>query len=68
MKAIPIAALALLLLTACNSGGKGNADEDTTGTNRTGVENVNGNMPDTTNSMNLGTQDSARATQDTQPR
>lgn len=69
MKAISLASiLAVLLATACNSSGNGNGDKDTSGTNLTGVENVNGNIPDTSNSMNLGAKDTAHATQDTQPR
>ena len=44
----------------CNSEGSGSSSEDTAGVNRAGVENVNGNLPDTTNSIDLGTQDTTR--------
>jgi hypothetical protein len=41
--------------TGTGSGGLGRGtDEDTTATDAHNVENVNGNMPDTTNSINLG--------------
>jgi hypothetical protein len=36
--------------------GPRSTDEDTTATNVHNVENANGNMPDTTNSINIGTE------------
>ncbi len=36
---------------SCNSNGKDNTSEDTTGQNMPGIENVNGNMPDTSNAI-----------------
>ena len=36
-------------------------DEDTTATNVQHVENANGNMPDTTNSINIGTEKTGTA-------
>lgn len=44
--------LLVMSLVNCNSGKK---DEETeAGKNMPGVENVNGNIPDTTNAINLG--------------
>lgn len=69
MKKIQLAALWLVLIaTACNSGSEGNENEDTTGSNITNVENVNGNIPETTNSINLNAGDTTSSTQDTLPR
>jgi hypothetical protein len=49
-----------------NEGGTGtgarSTDEDTTATDAHNVENVNGNMPDTTNSINLGDEGSGAGT------
>ena len=57
------------MATACTSGSEGSAEEDTTTTNMTNVENVNGNLPDTSNSMNLGIDDTTGSTRgDTVPR
>lgn len=58
----------LLFTAACNGGGNGAGEEDTTSTNLTPVENVNGNIPDTTNSINLGADDTTGTTRDTMPR
>jgi hypothetical protein len=42
------------LVLACNSNSSSTPSGDsTTGTNATGVENVNGNVPDTTSGMQL---------------
>ena len=70
MKTIRIAGLAAVLFfaAACNSGGNGEGGEDTSSTNLTTVENVNGNIPDTTNSINLGSDDTTGTTRDTVPR
>ena len=68
MKRIQIASVALVLfVTACNSGGEGSANEDTTSSNITNVENVNGNIPDTSNSITLNAGDTTSSTQDTVP-
>jgi hypothetical protein len=45
--------LAVLVLTACNNDGKSSSSEDTTVSNMSGVENVNGNIPDTTNTLTV---------------
>jgi hypothetical protein len=69
MKRIQIAGLVLALFAmACNSGGEGSENEDTTSSNITNVENVNGNLPETTNSINLNAGDTTSSTQDTIPR
>lgn len=69
MKTLRLAGLAVLFFAAaCNGGGEGTGDEDTTSTNLTPVENVNGNIPDTTNSINLGSDDTTGTTSDTVPR
>lgn len=48
----------LILLAACNNDGASSSSEDTTVTNLSGVENVNGNMPDTQNAITIeGTSD-----------
>jgi hypothetical protein len=44
----------LITLAACNNSGVREADEDSTGTNITPIENVNGNLPDSSNSISLG--------------
>jgi len=53
----------IVVLTACNNDdnsgtgtGPRSTDEDTAATNVQVVENANGNMPDTTNSVNIGTE------------
>ena len=38
---------------ACNNSSSSSATEDTTMNNRTNVENVNGNVPDSSSGMNL---------------
>jgi hypothetical protein len=69
MKTIRIAGLAaVLFVTACNSGGNGKDGEDTTSTIMTPVENVNGNLPDTANSITLGSDDTTGTTRDSVPR
>ena len=48
----------LIVLAACNNDGDSSKSEDTTVTNLSGVENVNGNMPDTQNAISIeGTSD-----------
>ena len=42
-------------IVSCNSDGSNSSADDTTSVNKTGVQNVNGNIPDTTNSINVGT-------------
>jgi hypothetical protein len=69
MKTIRITGLAALLFAAaCNSNGEGEASDDTASSNITNVQNVNGNLPDTSNSMNLDAGDTTSSTQDTIPR
>jgi hypothetical protein len=48
-----ISAAFIIFLSACNNDGKSSATDDTAVTNISGVENVNGNMPDTTNSISV---------------
>jgi hypothetical protein len=45
--------LAVLFLAACNNDSKSSSSEDTTVSNMSGVENVNGNIPDTTNTLTV---------------
>ena len=59
--------MALLFAAACNSSGEGEANEDTASSNITPVQNVNGNLPDTSNSLNLNAGDTTSSTQDTVP-
>jgi hypothetical protein len=60
--------MVLLVAAACNSNGEGEDSDDTASSNITNVENVNGNLPDTSNSMNLDAGDTTSSTQDTIPR
>ncbi len=53
MKKIFIAAIVLILIS-CQS--NETATEGTKNSNQVGVPNVNGNIPDTTNAINLSTQ------------
>ena len=53
MKKIFIAAIVLILIS-CQS--NETTTEDTKNNNQVGVPNVNGNIPDTTNTINLSTQ------------
>ncbi|HEY1114841.1 MAG TPA: hypothetical protein VGE66_14830 [Chitinophagaceae bacterium] len=69
MKTIRLAGLAALLFAAaCNSGGNGEGVEDTSSSTIGPVENVNGNMPDTSNSITLGSDDTTGSARDTAPR
>ncbi len=55
MKKLFLAASFALALTACNSNGNSNDSGDTaSGDKVSAVENVNGNLPDTSNTINLG--------------
>ena len=45
--------LLLFVLVACNNNGDNESAIDTTVNNNTGVENVNGNLPDTTNTITI---------------
>ena len=55
----------MILLAACNNDGASSKSEDTTVTNLSGVENVNGNMPDTQNAISIeGTSDPVNARPD----
>ena len=58
----------LLALGACNSGSDNDASDDTTSVNTTGVQNVNGNVPDTTNSITLDADDTGTNNQSNTPR
>jgi hypothetical protein len=52
----------IVLLAACNNSSTTTTTDDAT-PNQTGVQNVNGNMPDTSNSININAtehQDSSR--------
>ena len=59
--------MVLLTAAACNSSGEGENSEDTASSNITPVQNVNGNLPDTSNSVNLSGGDTTSSTQDTVP-
>lgn len=50
MKRIIILGL-IVALGSCNSNSEGSDFGDTTGANMPGIENVNGNIPDTSNSI-----------------
>ena len=58
----------LVAAASCNNNGEGEASDDTASSNITTVENVNGNLPDTSNSINLDAGDTTSSTQDTIPR
>lgn len=46
--------ISTIAIFGCNSGSEKNTDSDSTKTyNQVGVPNVNGNIPDTTNAINL---------------
>ena len=56
MRKALFAVLFVSFLAACNSNGNGKSAGDTiSGPNVTTVPNANGNMPDTSNSINLST-------------
>ncbi len=46
-------ALFVLALAACNNDSENNNSTDTTVNNNSSVENVNGNLPDTTNTITI---------------
>lgn len=52
MKKLLLASIVVLAI-ACNDNGNGSSVEDTTITNKPGVENVNGNIPDTSNTISV---------------
>jgi hypothetical protein len=65
MKKIMLAALTASLFIACNSNDSTNdSGETTSGDKVSAVENVNGNIPDTTNTINLGGDKDTSATPD----
>jgi hypothetical protein len=41
----------VVVMLSCNSNGEGENFGDTTGANMPGIENVNGNIPDTSNAI-----------------
>ena len=45
-------------LVSCNSGNDNNTEDDATRNVTPGIQNVNGNMPDTSNAISLSTSDS----------
>ena len=57
--------MVILFAAACNNNGEGDGDDDTASGNITNVQNVNGNLPDTSNSINLDAGDTTSSTQDT---
>ncbi len=62
-------ALLVLVFVSCNNDSKSSTSEDTTVTNISGVENVNGNIPDTTNTISIdGSSQSGDAVVDTLPK
>ncbi len=60
----------VVCLIACNNDGNGTSDTDTTITNVSGVDNVNGNIPDTTNTISIdaSSQSGENAVVDTLPK
>ncbi len=46
-------AITVFAFVACNNDSDSSSGEDTTVTNVSGVENVNGNIPDTTNTISI---------------
>lgn len=67
MKKALVLFVSIAMLAACNSNdndgtgtGPRSTDEDTTAVNVHNVENANGNMPDTSNSINIGTETEGR--------
>lgn len=67
MKKIFIAVLLYVSISSCNSGGDSEATGDTTGRNLPGMQNVNGNIPDTTNAISIDddVQDTSGSSTDT---
>jgi hypothetical protein len=64
MKKISVG-LVLIIMLSCNSNSSSTTDKDTTITNVSGVENVNGNIPDTTNTIKVeGSSQSSDPTND----
>ncbi len=62
-------ALLVLVFVSCNNDSKSSTSEDTTVTNISGVENVNGNIPDTTNTISIdASSQSGDAVVDTLPK
>jgi hypothetical protein len=57
MKLILSGMILASLILSCSNSADTTKVEDTTGVNRPGVENVNGNIPETTNSIPLETHD-----------
>ncbi|MGV3658260.1 MAG: hypothetical protein ACO1NX_09905 [Chitinophagaceae bacterium] len=58
MKKIFVMALLFTAATACNNNSnEASADDDSTVRTAPAVENVNGNIPDTTNTIDVGTND-----------
>ena len=55
MKRMVLIIVLVSLISGCNSSDKKKTDETKTD-NQVGVQNVNGNIPDTTNAINLSTQ------------
>ena len=61
MKKLWIAALLFTAATACNNNSnEARADDDTTVKSAPAVENVNGNIPDSTNTIDVGTSNGNR--------
>lgn len=52
----------ITLVISCTSSDKKSVTEDTKNKNEVGVQNVNGNIPDTTNAINLSTHKKDTAT------
>lgn len=61
--------LIVLSFAACNSDSNSSTTEDTTITNVSGIDNVNGNIPDTTNTISIdASSQSGDAVVDTLPK
>lgn len=53
MKTVLFGLALIFALSACNNEGEGGESMDTTGTHTPAIENVNGNIPDTINTIPL---------------
>lgn len=62
-------AMIVFAFTACNNDSDSSSSDDTTVTNVSGIDNVNGNMPDTTNTISIdASSQSGDAVVDTLPK
>ncbi len=62
MKKVVFITLITSVIFSCSSNDKKTTTDDTKNSNQVGVPNVNGNIPDTTNAINLSTHKKDSAT------